>query len=452
MATTDYLSLLIEQSINIASDIQPLIPSLFALDDLPLLGDDHFMQRHEEAFVPPTQPVRPFDQSEPDPVEAPSLEGQPDSHPRLAAHVASALTSPADILRIHPFRSALIHPRREVEGLEREERRDGSPASLVPSSSPHVASVPISEEEQERLEDRSLLISSLPPDAAQQSAFSNRKAGEQKDETISRREQSGKQGQEAENSMQLLSRKEQPSHANPLLQVVPEENKRHTYGSSSSRPANTPIPSIQGDVANLHHQTSLAVMRQARAENIAVSSTQKEAPAQSASFLTPQQHAIESQAGSVIQREQPLPLPALSGQAMHEPLVNNPAAAQVEVAHLLVLPTSSSSLSHHIRPAQTALDEQAGRGKTPGYREQSAKGGRTARHLLPEQVAREEVEGNEQRDNEGVEQVPLIRVTIGRIEVRATSPQPPALPDRAPATHVAFSLKDYLEQRRRGQS
>lgn len=45
---------------------------------------------------------------------------------------------------------------------------------------------------------------------------------------------------------------------------------------------------------------------------------------------------------------------------------------------------------------------------------------------------------------------PTIQVTIGRIEVRATSPSP-ATPKKAPSKPVAMSLEDYLKQRNEGR-
>ncbi len=47
------------------------------------------------------------------------------------------------------------------------------------------------------------------------------------------------------------------------------------------------------------------------------------------------------------------------------------------------------------------------------------------------------------------EQTPLIRVSIGRVEVRATPPPAP-LPVAKPAPRPALSLNDYLAQRRKG--
>jgi len=45
---------------------------------------------------------------------------------------------------------------------------------------------------------------------------------------------------------------------------------------------------------------------------------------------------------------------------------------------------------------------------------------------------------------------PTIQVTIGRIEVRATSPSPATL-KKAPSKPVAMSLEDYLKQRNEGR-
>ncbi len=47
--------------------------------------------------------------------------------------------------------------------------------------------------------------------------------------------------------------------------------------------------------------------------------------------------------------------------------------------------------------------------------------------------------------------VPTIRVTIGRVEVRAVMPPAPPPPARLPAaTGLTLSLDDYLKQRKEG--